>query len=143
MWFFMFSDTSLLRTCFFGTMPARFSRSRSALYACIISSSLRLPLHGLHKDGVVVDFYHYHDVLVVTLRRCRELTCLVGEHGFAYPVCFGVDVLNFLSVELGGVTRFQRGWFGFGGAHILSCLIQMVFCCFSCLGVVFLYISFI
>ena len=45
-------------------------------------------------------------------------------------------------MELGGVTSFQRRWFGFGGAHILSRLIQMAFCCFNCLGVVLLYVSF-
>ncbi len=42
MWFFMFSDTSLSRTCFLGTMPARFSWSRSSLYARIILVSLQL-----------------------------------------------------------------------------------------------------
>ncbi len=41
MWFFMFSGTSLSRTCFLGTMPARLSLSRSVLYARIISASLR------------------------------------------------------------------------------------------------------
>ncbi len=100
-------------------------------------------LHGLHEDGVAVNFYHNHDVFVATLRRRQEMTSLVGEHGFAYPVCFSVDVLNLLSMELGCVTRFQWHWLGFGGVHILSCLIQMALCCFSCLGVVFLYISFI
>jgi hypothetical protein len=41
-WVFMFLDTLLLRTCFFGTMPAQFSHWRSASYARIISASLRL-----------------------------------------------------------------------------------------------------
>ncbi len=80
-------------------------------------------LHGLNKDGVAVDFHHNHDVLVALLRTCRELTCLIGEHGFVHPVCFGVDVSNFLTMELGDVTSFQRRCFGFGGAHVLSCLI--------------------
>ncbi len=80
-------------------------------------------LHGLNEDGVAVDFHHNHDVLVTLLRTRRELTCLIGEHGFAYSVCFGVDVSNFLTVELGGVASFQRRFFGFGGAHVLSCLI--------------------
>jgi hypothetical protein len=70
-----------------------------------------------------VNFHHNHDVLVALLRMCRELTCLIGEHGFAYHVCFGVDVSNFLTVALGGVASFQRRCFGFGGAHVLSCLI--------------------
>ena len=80
-------------------------------------------LHGLNDDGVAVDFHHNHDVLVASLRMCRELTCLIGEHGFTYPVCLGVDILHFLLMELGGVTSFQRCCFGFGGAHIFSCLI--------------------
>ncbi len=80
-------------------------------------------LHGLNKDGIAVNFHHNHDVLVALLRTRRKLTCSIGEHGFAYPVCFGVDVLNFLTVELGGVASFQRRCFGFGGAHVLSCLI--------------------
>ncbi len=42
MWFFMFLDTLLSRTCFFGTMPAHFSHWRSASYARIISASLQL-----------------------------------------------------------------------------------------------------
>ena len=42
MWFFMFSDTSLSRTCFLGSMPARLRRRMRALYALIISASLRL-----------------------------------------------------------------------------------------------------
>jgi len=71
-------------------------------------------LHGLNEDGVAVDFHHNHDVLVATLRTRRESTCLIGEHGFAYTLCFCVDVSHFLSMELGGVTSFQRRWFGFG-----------------------------
>ena len=81
-------------------------------------------LHGLNKDGVAVDFHHNHDVLVASLRAGGELPCLIGEHGFAYHVCFGVDVAHFLTVELGGVASFQRRrCFGFGGAHVLSRLI--------------------
>ncbi len=80
-------------------------------------------LHGLNKDGIAVDFHHNHDVLVASLRTRRELICLIGEHGFAYPVCFGVDVLNFLTMELGGVASFQRRCIGFDGALVLSCLI--------------------
>ena len=105
-----------------GIIPARFSHSKSVLYARIISSFLRL-FSGLNEDAVAVDFHHNHDVLVAALQARRELTCLIGEHGFAYPVCFGVDVLNFLAVELGGVTRFRRCCFGFGGVQIFSCLI--------------------
>ena len=102
-------------------MPACFSRSRSALYTRIIS--FLAAFHGLSEDGVAVDFHHNHDVLVATLRARRELTCLIGEHGLADTVCFGVDVANFLSMELGGVTSFQGCCFGFGGAHVLSRLI--------------------
>jgi hypothetical protein len=39
-----------------------------------------------------VDFHHNHNVLVALLRTRRELTCLIGEHGFAYHVHLGVDV---------------------------------------------------
>ncbi len=80
-------------------------------------------LHGLNKDGIAVDFHHNHDVLVASLRTRRELTCLIGEHGFVYHVRLGVDVSNFLTVELGGVASFQRRCFSFGGAHVLSRLI--------------------
>jgi hypothetical protein len=51
--------------------------------------------------------------------------------------------LNFLTIELGGVASFQRCCFGFGGAHIHSCLILMTFCCFDCLEVVLLDVAFI
>jgi hypothetical protein len=98
---------------------------------------------GSSEYGVTVDIHHNHDVLVASLQARRELACLIGEHGFAYPVCYGVDVWNFLAVELGGVTRFQRCCFGFDGAHIFSCLILMTFYCFNCLGVVLLDIAFI
>ncbi len=77
-------------------------------------------LHGFNKDGVAVNFHHNHAVLAALLRTRKELTCLIGEHGFTYPVCFGVDVLNFFTMELGGVASFKRCCFGFGGAHILS-----------------------
>ena len=72
-------------------------------------------LHGLNKDGIAVNFHHDHDVLVALLRTHRELICLIGEYGFAYPVCFGVDVSNFLTMELVGVASFQRHCFSFGG----------------------------
>ncbi len=47
MWFFMFLDTLLSRTCFFGTMPTRFSHWRSVSYACIISTYLQLFMGSL------------------------------------------------------------------------------------------------
>jgi hypothetical protein len=121
-------------------MPARFSRSRSALYTRIISSSLRLFM-GL--TSMAFNFHHNHDVLVASLRTHGVLACLTGEHGFVYHVCFGVDVAHFLTPELGGVASLQRRCFGFGGAHVLSCLILMTFCCFDCLGVVLLDVAFI
>ncbi len=80
-------------------------------------------LHGLNKDDIALNFHHNHDVLVALLRTHRELTCLIGEHGFAYHVRLGVDVSNFLTVELGGVASFQRRCFSFGGAHGLYPLI--------------------
>jgi hypothetical protein len=60
------------RTCFFGTMPARFSWSKNASYACVILASLQLlivlmrSLHGLDKDGIAIDFRHNHDVFVAS-----------------------------------------------------------------------------
>ena len=78
---------------------------------------------GSSEYGVTVDFHYNHDVLVALLRTCGELACLIGEHGFVYHVCFGVDVAHFLTVELGGVASLQRRCFGFGGAHVLSRLI--------------------
>ena len=90
MWFFMLSDILLSRTCFLGTVPARFSRSSSALFIHAFHFLILVALHGLNKDGVAVDFHHNHDVLVATSRMRRELPCLIREHGFAYHVCFGV-----------------------------------------------------
>jgi hypothetical protein len=49
----MFSDTLLLRTCFFGTMLALFSHWRSASYACIISTSLQLVI-GLMRMALLL-----------------------------------------------------------------------------------------
>ena len=65
-------------------------------------------LHGFNEYGVAVDFHHNHGVLVASLRTHGELACLIGEHGFAYHVCFGVHVTHFLTVELGGVASLQR-----------------------------------
>jgi hypothetical protein len=92
MWFFMFLDTSLSRTCFFGTMPARFSPWRSASW--------------VDEDGVAVDFHHHHDIFIASLRSRMELARLVREHGFVYLVHFGVDITYFLAMELQGVTCF-------------------------------------
>ena len=99
-------------------------------------------LHELNEVGVAVDFHHNHDALVALLGLHRELTCLIGEHGFVYLVCLGVDVSNFLTLKSVGVVCFQRRCFFFGGAHILSCLIQMLSCSFDCLRVVLLDIAF-
>ena len=52
-----------------------------------------MTLHGFDEDGVAVDFYHHHDVSVASLRTCRELASLVGEHGFVYLVRFSVYCL--------------------------------------------------
>ncbi len=98
-------------------------QSEQECIVCAYHFLILVARHGLNKDGVAFDFHHNHDVLVASLRTRRESTCLIGEHGFAYPVCFGVDVSNFLTVELGGVASFQRRCFGFGGAHGFSCLI--------------------
>ncbi len=76
---------------------------------CIVCSYhflILAALHWLNKDGVTVDFHHDHYVLVASLRLRGELACLIGEHGFTYHVCLGVDILSFLTTELGGVACF-------------------------------------
>ncbi len=98
-------------------------QSEQECIVCAYHFFILAALHGLNEDDVAVDFHHNHDVLVASLRTRRESTCLIGEHGFAYSVCFGVDVLNVLTMELGGVASLLRCCFGFGGAHVLSRLI--------------------
>ncbi len=99
-------------------------------------------LHGVNKDGVAVNFYHNHDVLVATKRLDGELACLVREHGFAYHVRLGVHIAYLLAVQVGGVACFQRRCLNFGGPYVLSCLVQMPFCSFDCLGIVLLDVAF-
>ena len=79
--------------------------------------------HGFDKNGIAADFYHHHDVFVAVLHTHRELACLVGEHGFVYPVHFGVYITYFLSMDLGGVACFDWERFFFGGAYVLLSLI--------------------
>jgi hypothetical protein len=74
-----------------------------SLEECVIRSyHLRIfaTCHGFDKDGVAVDFHHHHDIFVASLGLHRELTRLVGEHGFAYLVCFGEDIPYLLAMEL-------------------------------------------
>ncbi len=76
------------------------------LEECIIRLNyLRIlaTFHGFDKDGVAADFHHHHDIFVASLQSRRELACLVGEHGFAYLVHFGVDITYFFAMELQGV----------------------------------------
>ncbi len=82
-----------------------------------------MTLHGFDEDGVAVDFYHHHDVSVASLRTCRELASLVGEHGFVYLVCFSVYIVYFLAMELRGATCFEWDRFFFGGAYICPRLV--------------------
>ena len=63
-------------------------------HLCILAT-----FHGFDEDGVAVGFYHHHDIFVALLQTHRELACLVGEHGFAYLVRFGVDIAYFLAME--------------------------------------------
>ncbi len=85
------------------------ARLFQSLEECIIRSyhlCIIATFHGFNKDGIAVDFHHHHDIFVASLQSCRELACLVGEHGFAYFVHFGVDVAYFLAMELQGVACF-------------------------------------
>ena len=74
--------------------------------------------HGFDKDGIAVDFDHRHDVFVALLRACRELAHLVGEHGFAYLVRFGVYIEYFLAMELSSVACFEWDRSFFGGGYV-------------------------
>ncbi len=98
---------------------------------CPYYLSIFAVLHGFHKDGVAVNFYHNHDVFVSTKRSDGELACLVRKHGFAYHVCLCVHIANLLAVEVGGVTCFQQCCLNFGGPYILSCLVQVPLCGFG------------
>jgi hypothetical protein len=89
--------------------PPRRAPHLQSLEECVIRSyHLRIlaTFHGFDKDGVAVNFHHHHDIFVASLRLHRELACLVGEHGFAYLVYFGVDIVYFLAMELQGVACF-------------------------------------
>ncbi len=80
-----------------------------SLKECIIHSyHLRIlaTFHGFDEDGIAVDFHHHHDIFVALLQLHRELARLVGEHGFAYLVRFGVDISYFLAMESQGVACF-------------------------------------
>jgi hypothetical protein len=71
MCFFMFSDTSLSRTFFFGTMLAHFSESRSALCARIILASLRFFM-GSTRMALL-------SISIVTMMYLLPLQDLVGN----------------------------------------------------------------
>jgi hypothetical protein len=79
------------------------------LEECVIRSyhlCILATFHGFNEDGVAVNFHHHHDIFVALLQSRRELARLVGEHGFAYLVCFGVDIAYFLAMESQGVACF-------------------------------------
>ncbi len=122
MWLFMFSETSLLSTCFLGTMLACFSWLRSAIcpyHLCILAT-----FHGFNKDGNAVNFDHHDNIFVALLRVCRKLACLAREHGFTYLVRFSVYIAYFLAMELlRGVACFKWDRSFFGGACIFLSLV--------------------
>ena len=62
---------------------------------------------------------------------------LVGEDSIPYTVDLCVGVAHFLAAQCRGVGDFERGWSGYGGQHVLPCLVHMALWCFICLGVVF------
>jgi hypothetical protein len=66
---------------------------------CLYHLRILATFHGFDKDGIAVDFYHHHDIFVALLQPRRELARLVGEHGFAFLVRFGVDIVYFLAME--------------------------------------------
>ncbi len=105
MWFFMFSKALLSSTCFLGVMPALFSRSNNALYARIISASLRLFI-GSTKMALLSISTQDHYVFVAALQAHRELSCLVQKHSFADAIHCCVNVSHFFAMELQGVTCF-------------------------------------
>ena len=63
--------------------------------------------HRFDKYGIAVDFDHYHDIFVVTLKLGWKLAGLVGKNGFSYVVCLDVNVLSFLAFELRTVVYFK------------------------------------
>ncbi len=73
---------------------------------CLYHLRILATFHGFDKDGIAVGFHHPHDIFVALLQSRRELACLVGEHGFAYLVRFGVDITYFLAMESQGVACF-------------------------------------
>ena len=79
--------------------------------------------HGFDKDGIAVNFNHHHDVFVALLQACRELAHLVGEHGFAYLVRFGVYITYLLAMELRCVACFELGRLFFGGVYVFLGLV--------------------
>ena len=42
------------------------------------------------------------------------MTLLVGEYGVSYMVNVGVDILDFVALEVLGVNLLKRRWLGFG-----------------------------
>jgi hypothetical protein len=79
------------------------ARPFQSLEECVIRSyhlCILATFHGFNEDGVDVNFHHHHDIFVPLLQLRRELVRLVREHGFAYLVCFSVDIVYFLAMEL-------------------------------------------
>ncbi len=79
------------------------ARPYQSLEECVIRSyhlHILAIFYGFDKDGIAVNFHHHHDIFVALLQLRRELARLVGEHGFAYLVHFGVDIAYFLAMEL-------------------------------------------
>jgi hypothetical protein len=114
-----------------------------AEHQCRVSSGefgISAILDGLNKDGATVNFHHNHDVFVACSGALGKFACLVGKNGVAHMVYLCVDILDFVSPELGGVHLFKGRRFGFGGAYVLASLAEVSFGCLDKVGVVLLHV---
>ena len=70
----------LLRTCFFGTMPARFNLATKTWYARV-SYKLQIlsDFQGFNDNCITVDFDHDHKIFVAALGFLGELASLIEK----------------------------------------------------------------
>ena len=122
-WFFMFSETLVFIEYVFLWDNACLFQSVEEHVICPYHLCIFAIFHGFDKDGIAVDFDHHHDVFVASLQACRELACLVREHGFAYLIRFGAYIVYFLAMELRGVACFEWDRLFVGGAYVFLSLI--------------------
>lgn len=92
---------------------------------------------GLHKNGIAINVYHYHKVVIARERTVREFPSLVGRGGVAHIIHMHEHIVNFAASELVGLDLFKGDRFWFGRADIFSCLIKMSLGCLCCFKIVF------